>query len=190
MQKYPEIKLELKLSNLQEDLLSSGADLALRAGEQQDSSFNQRRLGVVHWVTVASAAYLQQSGEPLTPNDLHQHQLILAEPMTRWVFLHKTSGEECVLQGQARFRVNEMALAVHMAKEGLGILSCPITVCYEELASGALQEILPQWQADARAIYAVWPQQRYLPARVRALLEHLLAFAEQEPLLNGADFVQ
>ncbi|MCX7207795.1 MAG: LysR family transcriptional regulator [Proteobacteria bacterium] len=187
MQKYPEIRLELKLSNLQEDLIASGADLALRAGEQQDSSFNQRRLGEVHWVTVASASYLQQHGAPLMPNDLHQHQLILVEPMTRWVFVHKASGEECSVQGQARFRVNEMALAVHMAKEGVGILSCPITVCCEELASGALQEVLPQWQADSRAIYAVWPQQRYLPARVRALLEHLLAFAAQEPLLNGAE---
>jgi len=60
-------------------------------------------------------------------------------------------------------------------------------LCSEELASGALKEVLPEWQADSRAVYAVWPQQRYLPARVRELLEHLLAFAEQEPLLNGAE---
>ena len=186
MQKYPEVQLELKLSNLQEDLVGSGADLALRAGEQMDSSFNQRRLGEVSWVIVASPAYLQQNGELQSPYELAGHQLILAEPMTRWQLKHKGSGEVFNLQGQARFRVNEISLAVHMAKESTGILYCPYTTCSEELASGALQQILPDWQADSRAIYAVWSQQRYLPARVRALLEHLLDFAAQEPLLNGA----
>ncbi|MDW5416578.1 LysR family transcriptional regulator [Iodobacter sp. CM08] len=186
MQKFPEVQLELKLSNLQEDLLGSGADLAIRAGVQQDSSFNQRRLGEVHWVMVAASGYLKQYGQPQIPEELSNHHLIVAEPMARWHLHHKQSGEAFVLQAQAKFRVNELSLAVHMAKEGIGISYCPVSLCCDELISGELQEVLPDWQADSRTIYAVWPQQRYLPARVRALLEHLLVFAAAEPLLNGS----
>jgi LysR family transcriptional regulator AphB len=184
LQAYPEVRLDLKLSNLQEDLLGSGADLALRTGEQPDSGLHQRRLGTVRFVLVAAPAYLRAHGAPVTPADLTANRLTVAEPMTTWRLQHRTSNATFALAAEGRCQVNELALAVHMAREGLGILCCPLTMCHQELQDGTLQEILPEWQAEARAIYAVWPQQRYLPARVRALLDHLHRFAHDQPLLN------
>lgn len=186
MQCYPDIRLELQLGNLQEDLLASGADLAIRAGEQADSTLNQRRLGVTRTTLVAAPDYLAQA-EPLTmPEQLARHALLLAEPLSGWVLRHRVTGERYALPPPAspRLRVNEMEVAVDMAKAGLGILYCPITHSHAGLGSGALQRVLPEWTTESRPIYAVWPQQRHLPARVRALLDHLLEFARHEPLLN------
>ncbi|WP_264372672.1 LysR substrate-binding domain-containing protein [Janthinobacterium aquaticum] len=61
---------------------------------------------------------------------------------------------------------------------------CPLLQCRQELADGRLLRVLPDWMPQPRHVYAVWTQRRYLPARVRVLLEHLSAFARESALLN------
>ncbi|MBV8045547.1 MAG: LysR family transcriptional regulator, partial [Paludibacterium sp.] len=85
--------------------------------------------------------------------------------------------------GQVRLRVNDMALAVEMAQAGHGILYCPVTAALSALETGQLCNPLPLWQGAALPIYALWPPQRTLPARVRVLLDHLLAFSAAHPRL-------
>lgn len=184
MQQYPDITLELELSNRLQDMVTSGADLAIRVGSLDDSSLMQGRLGSAGLVMVAAPAYLARAGVPQDLADLERHALIVAEPLRTWRLRRPGDGVEMVIQPQARMRVNEMRLAVQMAEGGVGILLCPLLQCRQEVADGRLLRVLPDWMPQPRHVYAVWTQRRYLPARVRVLLEHLSAFAQQCPLLN------
>ena len=184
MRQYPEIRLELELSTRLQDMVSSGADLAIRVGSLDDSSLMQRRLGSAALVMVAAPAYLARAGVPQDLASLEQHELIVAEPLRTWRLRRPGDGAEMVLQPQARLRVNEMRLAVEMAEAGIGVLLCPLLQCREEVADGRLVRVLPDWMPQPRHVYAVWTQRRYLPARVRVLLEHLAQFAENCPALN------
>ncbi|MFC3627245.1 LysR family transcriptional regulator [Vogesella amnigena] len=187
MQRYPDISLDLQLSNQREDLIGSGADLAIRVGPLPDSQLNQRLLGRAPTVLVAAPSYLAQHGWPQLPQDLAAHALLLAEPLMEWRLQHRSSGEWVQLPppAQTRLRVNEIKLAVDLACDGLGILYCPLSQAHQALADGRLQRVLPEWRGDARDIYAVWPQQRLLPARVRALLDYLIDFTAGHPLFSG-----
>lgn len=182
--RYPDIKLELELSNRLQDLVASGADLAIRVGALDDSSLMQRRLGSASLVMVAAPSYLARAGIPQDPSQLDQHELIVAEPLRTWRLRRPGDGAEVVLQPQARIRVNEMRLAVEMAHAGLGILLCPLLQSRIEVADGSLVRVLPDWMPPPRHVYAVWTQRRYVPARVRVLLEHLAEFAAASPLLQ------
>lgn len=188
IQRYPDIRLQMHLSNTREDLLTQRADLALRVGEQPDSRLTQRLLGRASTVLVAAPDYLARQGWPQDPQALAQHRLLLSHPILSWRFQHIEHGERCVFQADApindiRLKVNDMQLAVNMAIAGVGILYCPYTVAGEALASGQLLNPLPAWRGASRPIYAVWPGQRALPARVRLLLDHLVDFADRQPEL-------
>lgn len=185
LSRYPQVRLELLLSNQTQDLHASHADLAIRTGEQPDSQLQQRKLGEVGVRLVASPAYLRDRPPPATPADLDRHDIVVAEPLTFWAFRHRDSGERLELSPAGRLRVNDLGLAVDAACKGMGILMCPLNVCQARLAGGELVEVMPDWRLPTRAVYAVWPQQRHLPARVRALVEHLAGFAADQVMLRS-----
>ena len=166
MAAWPEIRLELSLSNRNEDVWRHGADLAIRVGQQDDPKLRQRRLGVIGIVLVASPAYLAERGAPAHPHDLETHRLLVASPISTW-----------------RFTSPDVELAASLAEAGQGLLYCPRTLCHAALEAGRLVRVLPEWRTPQRTIYAVWPQQQ-LPRKVRALLEHLAEFAAANPLLQ------
>jgi len=185
LEQYPRVQLELELSNEVQDLVGSGADLAIRIGAMADSTLTQRKLGNVKLVLAASPAYLAQHGKPSGIAELASHATIATLPLREWHLQDPDTGAQTVLHPDPRVRVNEVRLAVMMAEAGLGIVLAPELQCHASLESGALVRLLPGWTSRERSVYAVWSQQRYLPARVRALLEHLAAFTAQHPLLTG-----
>ena len=184
IQRYPEIRLELELDNLTRNLIGNYADLAIRVGRQPDSSLNMRRLGGVRLCLVASPGYLQQRGYPEHPDRLDAYDLLVAEPLSVWFFQHTETGQQRRWRPQARFRVNDLELAVQTACAGAGLLLCPLSICFGALERGDLVEVFPSWQTEMRDIYAVWPQQRYVPARVRALIEFLADYVAGHPVLT------
>jgi LysR family transcriptional regulator, transcriptional activator AphB len=186
MHRHPAVSLELELSNAVQDLVGSGADLAIRVGSQQDSLLTQRLLGRIELALVASPDYLAHAGTPLCAVDLAGHAHLVGEPMRQWHLRDPVTGVEEVIQPQPRMRVNELRLALDMAEAALGIVLCPMTLCRAGLRSGALTALLPQWMPPPRPVYALWSQQRYLPARVRALLEYLAEFCAAHELMGGA----
>ena len=78
-----------------------------------------------------------------------------------------------------------MRLALAAAEAGLGILLCPATFTLDGIARGTLSSLLEDWLPRPRPLFAVWPQQRYLPARVRALLHYPQPFTETEPIFGS-----
>lgn len=186
LEQYPRVKLELELSNELQDLVGSGADLAIRIGAMPDSTLTQRKLGNVRMVLAASPSYLARNGTPHTAAELEGHSTLVTLPLREWRLKHPATGAQIVLHPDARLRINELRLAVIMAEAGLGIVLAPELQCHASLESGVLVRLLPEWMPDTpRSVYAVWSQQRYLPARVRALLEHLAAYTAQHSLLQS-----
>lgn len=182
--RYPEIQLELELSNYTQDLIGSGADVAIRVGAQPDSLLNMRRLGQSKEVLlVASPDYLAKYGMPESIDELKLRDLVISKPLSTWAMRHRQSGETRSWQPQGKFCVNGIYLALQAAQAGLGILFCPVSLCHKQLQRGELTQVLPEWQGSSRAIYAVWSQQRYVPARVRALIDHLAEFCQHNPHL-------
>lgn len=184
LREHPGLRLELRLSNDLDDLYRGMADLALRVGEQTDVSLQQRRLGRVRTILVAAPSYLAANGEPRAPAELAPHRLLMAEPFQHWKLRHKDSGEEQDWPAAPRLQANDMLLARRLAERGAGIAVSPLSICHRQLADGSLRRVLGEWEIDARPVYAVWPQRRVLSARVRAVLDALLAFAESEPQLR------
>ena len=185
MKQNPSIKLTLQLNNKTENLIETGADVAIRVGRQPDSQLNMRKLGSIHTnVLVASAEYLKHS-QKITPENLEQHRLIVAEPLSVWTLFHEHSKEKLRILPRANLQVNDLYLALKACCAGMGILYCPITICAEKIEQGALVQVLPQWQTEPREIFAVWSQQHYLPARVKTLINYLFDFAQKNPLLNN-----
>ncbi|HGI0858956.1 TPA: LysR family transcriptional regulator [Yersinia enterocolitica] len=182
--RYPQVQLELELNNYTQDLIGSGADVAIRVGAQPDSLLNMRKLGQSkEIVLVASPNYLAKHGTPESLDELRLCDLVVSAPLSTWALQHRQSGETVRWQPQGKFCVNGVYLALQAAQAGLGILFCPISLCHNSLRRGELIQVLPEWQGASREIYAVWSQQRYVPARVRALIEHLADFCQQDPLL-------
>lgn len=186
LEAHPEVNLELQLSNTVQDLVGSGADLAIRVGAQGDSLLTQKRLGEIGVHLVAAPAYLARCGTPTHARELAGHDAIIATPLLTWSLRDPASGEETILHPQARLRVDEMRLAVAAAEAGLGVLLCPATLTRDAVARGALSVVLDGWTPRRRPLFAVWSQQRYLPARVRALVDHLHAFVQSDPLLAAS----
>lgn len=181
---WPEIRLELSLSNRNEDVWRHGADLAIRVGPQDDPKLRQRRLGVIEMVLVAAPAYVAKHGVPAHPHELDAHGLLVSSPLSTWRFTSPDGTETIELHPRGRCDLNDIELGVTLAESGLGLLYCPLTLCHQALEAGRLVRLLPEWRTPQRQIYAVWPQQQ-LPRKVRALLEHLVEFAAATPLLQG-----
>lgn len=179
---WPDVTLEVELSNEPVDIVGGAADLAIRVGEQQDSSLNQKLLASTDLMLIASPVYLARAGVPHTPAELEAHARIVGRPLTRWTLRNAADDTEVVVRGAPRFQANQMDLALSMALDGLGIMLCPGTMGRQHVASGALVPVLPGWRTERRHIYAAWSQQRYLPARVRALLDYLSEFSAVHPL--------
>ena len=115
MATWPEIRLELLLSNRNEDVWRHGADLAIRVGQQDDPKLRQRRLGVIGMVLVASPAYVAEHGAPTHPHELQQHQLLVSSPLSTWRFTSPDGEETIELQPHGRCDLNDIELGVTLA---------------------------------------------------------------------------
>ena len=184
---YPQVQLDLRLSNLREDLFEHGADVAIRLGDLPDSSLAQRRLGAVAIGLVAAPDYLAGAKAIKEPKDLLAHRWLVAEPLRNLRLTHTVTGEQYAqgLHADARSVINDVSLSLDLACAGLGLLNCPLWMSDAYVRSGALVPVLPQWLATPNSVALVWPQQRHLPARVRALVDMLGDFAQTDPWLQG-----
>ena len=174
IQEYPDIQLELSLSNQLDDMISEKADLAIRVGPQTDSLLYQKRIGTINTVLVASPEYLAKQGEPDCIKDLKQHRLIGAKSLMRWTLLdgaHQKVNFPPVLSTL----VNDVNIVAALVKDGLGISLLPVTEVQPYLDSGDLIRVLPAWQGIGRDVFLVWPSGRLMNERTK----HLMSFIEQ-----------
>ncbi len=178
--RYPLIRLDLRLDNRKDDLLEQGADLALRVGEQRRADYIQRRLASAPMGIFASAEYLAKHPKITTPDDLSRQIWLVATPLSSFTLTKDATKVEVRIENR-KMQVNEIRLCVELASRGLGLCYVPLLYA-PEVASGKLQPVLPDWQAPVRNIYAVWQAQKQLPARVRVLVDALIALFRRSDL--------
>jgi len=180
-QEHPKVSIDLHLSDKRVSLIEEGFDLAIRIGRLEDSSLVARKLFTMRSVVFASPSYLSAHGEPKTPHDLSEHnclKLTAAIDPDHWRF--RINDEEVSIRIQGAFRANSPRAIAHAAAGGLGIGMAPIYVVEPFLGSGELKLLFEQFEATEFVLNALYPPNRHLTARIRALIDHLtVAFAKQ-----------
>lgn len=179
MRKYPELSIDLHLSDASVDLIAEGFDAALRIAVLPDSSLVARRLCAVTQYLVASPAYLEEHGHPVHPRDLATRRCLGYAYRARspvWRFTHENGAEEDVVPS-GPLRVTNSDALLPALLEGLAIAELPEFVASEYLSDGRLVALLPGWSMTRGGLYFVTPSARSRPVKIKALsdffAEHL-----------------
>jgi DNA-binding transcriptional LysR family regulator len=175
--KYPEVQIELDLSNSYRDLSRDGFDLAVRSEVGNDERLVARPLLAWHEMTCASAAYLEQYGEPLTPQALAEHRCLLNSHYSgREEWLYHQQHELLRVRVSGPFASNHYSLLKKAALAGAGIARLPSYLLQAELADGRLRWLLRDYQTRRMPMYLVHPYQGGLPKRTQVLADYLIGW--------------
>ncbi|MBI2305987.1 MAG: LysR family transcriptional regulator [Rhodocyclales bacterium] len=169
----PEVTVSLDLSDRIVDLINEGIDCAIRIGELSDSSLVSVRLGEMRRVVVASPAYLVANGVPRTPADLAQHNCFSLGQQRGWIFQNPDSGVSESWKVSGRFECNDGAVLHEWALAGRGLAWRSLWEVGQDLKEGRLSSVLDAWQAPPMGIFAVFPQRRHMPLRLRLFVDLL-----------------
>jgi DNA-binding transcriptional LysR family regulator len=181
--RYPEVQLEIACTDRIVDLIAEGFDLALRVGKLADSTLIARPLGTMRSVLVASASLLDQRGEPGSPEQLPDWPCIAfggAAERASWELLG-AGGRTVTIRIAPRFIVNDFDVLSSAAVSGLGIALLPAQRCVEDVRSGRLRRVLPEWSSIVRPLQAVYPSGRHLSPKMTVFLDHLSASFSPSP---------
>ncbi|MDG3084895.1 LysR family transcriptional regulator [Vibrio hannami] len=170
LQTYPEVELELILTNQKLDLLESGIDVAIRLGQLEDSRMIARRLTTRQLHVCASPDYLRKYGEPHTLSELNNHQC-LSGSIDYWRFI--VDKKETSVRVSGRVKCNSGVALDDAAKCGLGLVQLPDYYVADDINSGSLIEVLKPFRAEREGIWALYPENRNLSPKVRLLLDFL-----------------
>ena len=172
LMRHAEIQVDLFLSDRNVDLIDNGIDLALRIGALEDSGLVARQLGAVRRVTVASPAYLERYGEPSTPEELAQHELILGtmvRGLAEWRY--RTAAREHIVRFTPRLQVNDVEGVLSAAREGFGIARALSYQAAADLHANTLARLLIDYEPEPIPVHLVFPSARHMAPRVRAFVD-------------------
>lgn len=180
---YPEVTLDIALSDRHVDLIADGFDLALRIARLEDSSLLARRLCTVRLLLVAAPAYLDAHGRPSHPAELRGHRALAytggASPGL-WRFAHPQFGEEAVNPRVGLWTDNADLLAPAL-RGGAGLALQPEFLVWRDLQTGALEVVMPDWSAPPLALYLLMPPSPLRPLRVQVVIDHLAQALKEAP---------
>lgn len=172
---YPDVQIELELYNGYRDLTRDGFDLAIRSDAAIDERLVARPLLAWHEMTCASPAYLDQYGEPETPQALAEHRCLLNSHYSgREEWLYHQQHELLRVRVSGPFASNHYSLLKKAALAGAGIARLPSYLLHEELADGRLRWLLRDYQTRRMPMYLVHPYQGGLPKRTQVLADYLI----------------
>lgn len=167
----PEVTVNLDLSDRLVDLVNEGIDCAVRVGELTDSSLVSIRLAENRRVVVASPGYLARHGAPRTLADLARHNCLSLGQQRGWLF--RDNGKIVSIKVSGLLECNDGAVLHEWALAGRGLAWRSLWEVGDDLKSSALVPVLDEFAAPPAGIHAVFPQRKYLPLRVRLLIDHL-----------------
>lgn len=178
--RYPEVRVELDLSNSYRDLVGEGYDLGVRSGPHLDERLVARPLFSLEEITCAAPAYLARHGEPQAPADLAGHQCLLNTHYAgfeEWLYHRQRQLERVSVAGN--LASNHYSLLKKAALSGAGIARLPSYMLHDELADGRLQWLLRGYQTRQSPVFLVHPYQGGLPRRTQVLMDYLLDWFER-----------
>lgn len=172
---YPEVTIELKLTDRRVNLVDEGVDLAVRIGSLDDVNLIVRKLGEVPVICCAAPAYLEREGRPRDPRELEHHNCLLDSNFRdpdKWRFL--VDGIKVEVPVKGRLRVNSAEAVKQLALSGAGIALCPGYVVNDALAEGKLVQLFADQPSYEFGLFAAYLPSRHLAAKVRTFIDFLV----------------
>ncbi|MCG8611771.1 MAG: LysR family transcriptional regulator [Pseudomonadales bacterium] len=177
MRNYPDIQLDLVLSNQVQDIAQNKADIAIRIGPQPDSLLYQLKVGQIDRIMVSSPQFIEHQGTPETPTDIKNFRVVGTSLFPNWKLKNMHSGQSQEIFPKFAAVFNDTSFVKYLVCDGQGISLLPITEINTELEAGALVRILPEWRAeDLRDIFLVWPSGRLLNAKAKCLRDYIQTY--------------
>jgi LysR family transcriptional regulator AphB len=167
---YPNIDINLTMSNQPEQLDPTDWDIIFRVGRQRDSSLIARQIGSLEDILVASPTYLEANSEPTHAQELHKHSLLKGHPLMRWR-LTNGEGESVTITDAGRFEASELNVIRMACSDGLGITLMPDIMISRYIADGSLVRVLKNWSANPRDIYMIYNHKDHQPEKVRLFID-------------------
>lgn len=174
LHEHREVELDMKLTDNRVSLIEEGLDLAIRIGALRDSTLIARKLSDMPLIVCASPDYLDTHGRPQDPRALSTHACLVDNNQVELnVWRFHADGHEHVIRLNGAVQANSPGALTQMAIGGLGIARCPLYAAEAALEDGSLERVLPDYTTDVFGVYALYPPNRHLTRRVRALIDHL-----------------
>ncbi|MAA70921.1 MAG: LysR family transcriptional regulator [Bermanella sp.] len=171
MLQHPAIDVVSDLTNQQMDLIEGGYDLAIRLGKLKDSSLMAKPISQRHYRVCASPQYLTHHGTPHSLTEISQHNCLMGQH-SYWRF--EDNQKERTIKVSGNLSCNSGYGLVDAALKGIGIVQLPNYYVDPYLQSGQLVEVLTQYKIKPETIWAVYPNNRHLSAKIRQLVEFLI----------------
>ena len=186
---HPELELRIDYDDRARDLIRDGFDLAVRIGEARDSALIGRTLCSDQMVACGSRAYLARHGHPETPADLAGHRVLSYSHLPDgqlWQF--GKDGKLVPAPVRSHLTLNNGEAMRDFAMAGLGLAMLPGFIVAEAIAAGKLVRVLPGHMTRKMPVLALWPPISPMPAKLRALVDHLaLELMDGRPWIGLAD---
>jgi len=182
--RYPQVRLQLHVSNRRVDVINEGFDIAVRVRTRldDDGSLVMRSFGQIQQLLVASPSYLKRAGRPQDPDELGEHTTLSMgedEVHQRWELQNRT-GDSRRIDLKPRVSGGDFMMLMALAQQGIGITMLPETLCADLVRNGDLEVVLPEWRLPQGIAHAVFASRRGLLPAVRVFIDFL---AERLPLL-------
>lgn len=185
LDRYPDLSVDLHMSDSTTDMIAGGIDLAIRGGVIHEASLVTRQIGSSARFVVASSDYLERNGAPVHPNDLARHSCIAftqnATP-NEWRF--NGPGDPVAVTVAGRFRSDSSEAIRAAVLAGVGFALMPSWIFGAELSTGKVRAVLQPYQAEHVPIHAVYPSRRHLAPRTRAVIDFLLDEFRLDPAIS------
>ncbi|MDQ0392363.1 LysR family transcriptional regulator [Labrys monachus] len=189
---FPELRLDVTLTDVTVNLIESGADIAVRIGALADSNLVARRLAPQHRLLVASPAYVRKAGPPAVPGDLAEHEglLFALQPTDAWYWRRPGAAELAEIGIRGSLRANDSEALLCAARLGMGIALLPTWLLGEDIREGRLVPLLTGWEwsiapGPERAIWGVYPPKKTVSPKVRAFLAFFVERFGRPPYWDG-----
>ncbi len=177
----PEISIELDFNDRRANLIEGGFDLAIRIADRLEPGDVARKIGSSRGVIAASPGYIARNGRPKHPRDLARHECFgyLLAARASWAFV--IDGETKLFPISGRLQANNGDALLDAAVRGLGITNCPTFIAEQAVREGKLEILLRNFPTPGLGIYAIFPSNRYVPHRVRALVDFIASRIGSKP---------
>jgi DNA-binding transcriptional LysR family regulator len=176
---HPKLSIDLEMSDRPIDLVEGGFDLAIRSGEQTDSTLVAKLLMRTPNIVVASPRYLEENGTPQVPADLAQHNCLVNRAGSDWPFRDE-SGQEKRVRVSGMLAIFNADVLREAAVAGLGIARYNRFLFRKDLDAGLVVPILENYVFGDSPVYALYPDARFMPPKVRGFLDFLVDITRQE----------
>lgn len=170
---YPEVDLNLQLTDKKIDILEDGIDIALRIGKLQDSALIAKKIAPINLVICASPEYLREYGVPIIPSDLQKHRYLRYVYSDNSTIFSQFEQSASALKFRSHFIANNGDLLISAAIEGGGVTIQPSFIAAKAIKEGKLQAILPAYAPEPLGLYAVYTHRKFLAAKVRCFIDFI-----------------